>query len=318
MIMIASDPQKLPLLWRRIRVRATDERLFLVDDELSGRPETARSSGCESRQRMIMNSMHGVISGQTARRPGGLMGGSGSSVFTVGFEAGRTATAARVEDADDLPGALGTLGLTGPRPVVVMVGGAGGMTDADTDRLASVLADAVIPAISASRAAVIDGGTDAGIMRMMGRARTGFPLIGVAAEGTVLLPGRPAGRGDAAPLESHHSHFLLVPGDTWGDESPWLATTATLLAGGSPSVTVLVNGGKIAFDDVTESLTAGRPVLVLDGTGRTADLIAAARNGDRTDEQANRLADSAEVHIAPVSDLDAVRTLLAERLRPRP
>jgi len=242
------------------------------------------------------------------------MGGSTGSVFTVDFAAGRTALAAEVEDADGLPGALRTLGLTSPRPVVVVTGGAARMADADADRTRSVLAEAVIPVISESGAAVVDGGADVGVMRMMGRARTDFPLIGVAVKAKVILPGRPAAASDAAAAEPHHSHFLLVPGKTWGDEVRLLALTATILAGGSPSVTVLVNGGPIAFEDVAQSLIADRPVLVLEGSGRTADLIAAARRGDRGDERANAVADSDQVHIAPISDPSAVRSRLAKLL----
>jgi hypothetical protein len=101
---------------------------------------------------------------------------------------------------------------------------------------------------------VIDGGTDAGVMRLIGRARTRaaatFPLVGVPAAGTVRFPGKhwrarrrwplkhPGGRR-RWPLDAHHSHFVLVPGTAWGDEAPWIARVATELAGGWPSLTVL-------------------------------------------------------------------------------
>jgi hypothetical protein len=35
-----------------------------------------------------------------------------------------------------------------------------------------------------------------------------------------------------------------------------------------------VNGGKVSQQDVEESLSAGRPLIVLEGTGRLADEIA--------------------------------------------
>src|SRR5688500_2175259 len=135
---------------------------------------------------------------------------------------------ASVADMDDLPDALRRIGLSGPRPVVVVIGGAGRMTEPDARRLRAVLAEVAIPVLPESGAAVIDGGTDVGVMRLMGRARTDFPLIGVVAEATVILPDRPAASADAAPLEPHHSHFLLVPGRKWGDEAHWLARTATV------------------------------------------------------------------------------------------
>jgi hypothetical protein len=131
-------------------------------------------------------------------------------------------------------------------------------------------------------AVVIDGGTDAGVMALMGQARAKlggtFPLLGVAASGTIdldLTLGRSTESGYQAPLEPHHSHFLLVPGDNWGDEALWISDVATALADPARCVTVLVNGGPIARDDVRHSLDAKRPVLVVAGTGRLADELAA-------------------------------------------
>jgi hypothetical protein len=46
-------------------------------------------------------------------------------------------------------------------------------------------------------------------------------------------------------------------------------------------VTVLMNGGQIAYRDVAASLGSGRPVVVLAGTGGTADAIVQARAGSQ-------------------------------------
>jgi len=76
-------------------------------------------------------------------------------------------------------------------------------------------------------------------------------------------------------LEPNHTHFLLTPGDTWGDESPWLAQASVLLSGDTePGVTILLNGGDVAWRDTVESLCRGRRVLVVSGTGRAADELA--------------------------------------------
>jgi hypothetical protein len=168
---------------------------------------------------------------------------------------------------------------------------------------------------------VIDGGTDAGVMRLIGRARTRaaatFPLVGVPAAGTVRFPGKhwrarrrwplkhPGGRR-RWPLDAHHSHFVLVPGTAWGDEAPWIARVATELAGGWPSLTVLVNGGDISYTDVACSLRAGRPVLTIAGSGRTADQLASAARGGPADEDAMRLAASGLVEVVDADDLAAL------------
>ena len=81
----------------------------------------------------------------------------------------------------------------------------------------------------------------------------------------------------AAPLDTNHTHFILTPGNEWGDESPWLANIPTHLTKEGRSVAVLINGGNISRDqDVPNNMNAGRTVLVIEGTGRAADEFAAA------------------------------------------
>jgi hypothetical protein len=70
-----------------------------------------------------------------------------------------------------------------------------------------------------------------------------------------------------------------VPGEAWGDESPWLAATASVLAGALPSLTLVAGGGEVTARDVCEGLRLGRPTLVLAGTGGTADALAAHLSG---------------------------------------
>ncbi|MBW4721216.1 hypothetical protein [Saccharothrix obliqua] len=163
------------------------------------------------------------------------------------------------------PGGTPVPGLPSGRPVLVLVGGADGMGDAEVARFTAALRP-LTAVLDACDAVVVSGGTDNGVMRAIGRARAAFgasfPLVGVVADGV------------PAVFEPNHTVIALVPGDQWGDESPWIADLARDVADGRPSVTVLVNGGRIAFDDVEAGLAHGRPLLVVRDTGRTADLIA--------------------------------------------
>ena len=52
---------------------------------------------------------------------------------------------------------------------------------------------------------------------------------------------------------------------------------------------MLVNGGEIAWKDVSENLKANRPLLVIAGSGRLADTLAAALRGEATDERGREL-----------------------------
>jgi SLOG in TRPM, prokaryote len=240
--------------------------------------------------------------------------------FPIGFEGGQTATAVRVDQPSDLSAALAALGLHAPRLVVVLIGGAGLMDARDLDRLRPLFERGLVPVAERLGLVVIDGGTDAGVMRLIGRARTSaeatFPLVGVPAVGTVRFPGKHRRGRRRWPLDAHHPHFVLVPGAEFGDEAPWIARVATELAGGSPSVTVLVNGGKIAYTDVACSLHVGRPVLTVAGSGRTADQLASAVRGGPADERAVRLAASGLVEVVNADDLAALQDALGARLQP--
>lgn len=218
---------------------------------------------------------------------------------------GSSARAVVVGMPDDVPAAIAALGIP-HRPVIVLVGGADEVNPAELHRLRPLFDDALVPVAFQLEAVIVDGGTRSGVMRAAGESRatagTGVPLVGVAVARTVRVPGVTDARADAADLEPHHTHFVLVPGENWGDESPWLAWVANAVADGLPSVTVVVNGGKITLDDVQNSLLAMRPVVVLDGSGRAADDLAAALDGDGSDKRLRGLAASGLITAVDVDD----------------
>jgi TRPM family ion channel len=226
---------------------------------------------------------------------------------------------ADVDSADAATAVLRAWGLLGPRPVLVCVGGAGGL-DEHLDAVRDVLREQVLPLLAERGGLVVDGGTRSGIMRLLGEAVGDLPvpLLGVAAAGTVRVPGRPAPRERAAQLDPRHRAVLLVDGKEWGDESPWLSTVAGLVAGSRPSATLLINGGEIAYQDAAYSVAALRPVVVVAGTGRAADTIATAKTtlGDdgSTDPRALALARSGLVRAVGIHDPAAVATAIAEAL----
>jgi hypothetical protein len=239
--------------------------------------------------------------------------------FLVWLSDQQAAVAVRVGGPGELSRAVGALRLPGPCPVVAVIGGAGGLGGELLERLGAVFAGTIAPAIRVHGAIAVDGGTDSGVMRLLGRARAAgdpFPLVGVAAIDTVRFPGHQGGNPDAAGLEPNHSHFVFVPGHHWGDEATPLARVASALAGGQPSVTVLVNGGEVTLDDAARSIAERRPLLVLAGTGRTADRIAAAaaNPAGHHDARATEIARSPLVRIVPVTDATAALNAALTRL----
>ncbi|HEY9801282.1 MAG TPA: hypothetical protein V6D25_13060 [Leptolyngbyaceae cyanobacterium] len=217
--------------------------------------------------------------------------------FSLTLNPKQAAVAVRLSEAVEIPQALAQLGLSNSRPVLVIVGGASKISEADFLRIQRLFVEVLAPIAQRLGAYVVDGGTDAGVMQLIGKARSQingeFPLVGVAPIGKVILPEQTTVFSeDATALEPHHTHFVLVPGNNWGDESPWIVQVATVLANGAPSITVLINGGEITFLDALNSVIAGRLVMVIAGSGRTADKLVSALHGDVTDERAKQLAAS--------------------------
>ena len=227
----------------------------------------------------------------------------------------RAVRASELRDLNDVPELLGL----SARPVLVVVGGASGMP-AESPDLSALFDNVLAPLAERAGATVVDGGTDEGVMRLMGAARAAgshtFPLVGVVVE-ELAAYGDPV-TDDAVALERNHTHFVLVPGAEWGDESPWVARVASVLAAGRGSATVLVNGGETAWLDVEHSIEAGRAVVVISGSGRTADTIAAAVDGDPiADPRARKLVESGRMHTVVASNRDDLTQLLDDLLEGR-
>lgn len=200
-------------------------------------------------------------------------------IFEVKFLQGSTAKIAQIHGNEELPSVLEEFDLATPRPVLVVIGGASEISPADLMRVQLIFEQILAPLADDLGLFIVDGGTDAGVMQLIGQARTQmngqFPLLGVAPIDLVRFPGF-TGRCSEAELEPNHTHFILVPGSSWGDESPWLAQIATQIAAGQPTAAILINGGKITLVDLQHNLKEGRSVVVVAGSGRLADNIALA------------------------------------------
>jgi len=236
--------------------------------------------------------------------------------FVYNFPGQRTVYAAQVNRVAMLPHAFLELDIHYPRPTLVMIGGAGGMNPDELDRLNPLFIEVLVPFAEARGIAIVDGGTDSGVMKLMGQARRmldgTFPLIGVAATGTISPPGSSSTHNDSAFLEQHHSHFVLVPGSRWGSETPWIARVAKIIAGSMPSATILINGGEITLKDAAQSVKAKRPTIVIAGSGRAADQLTDALHGEIVqDHQINELVSSGYLQaINLTEDFDELNNVL--------
>ncbi|HSL43743.1 MAG TPA: hypothetical protein VK897_09950 [Anaerolineales bacterium] len=177
--------------------------------------------------------------------------------------------------------AITELGLSGGHPVIVLVGGEIEEKHRDLTRQAM---QTIAKTAEDMIAVIIGGSTDRGVMAEIGQIRSQngykFPLVGVTPEELVTWPGGPLHTNflwlgkQRWQLESHYSHFILVPGSEFGDESSWIEDAAVLLSKGHQSVTVLISGGEISRKEIEVSLENGRPVVALSNTGGLADELA--------------------------------------------
>jgi len=188
---------------------------------------------------------------------------------------GVTVGAVNITDNSEIQEALTGLGIPHPKTVIVLVGGAGGIGWLEKFPMRKAVG-IIAKLAEETHSVVIDGGTQAGIMTEIGRQRKrnkfSFPLIGVVFDSLIMQ------KEPASILDSNHTHFFLIPGDDWGDESGWISKIATSIAGDQKSITVLVNGGNISRTDVEYSLLENRPTFVMRGTGRMADEITLTGN----------------------------------------
>lgn len=185
----------------------------------------------------------------------------------------------------DLTQAISELHLNESYPVIVLIGG-----EIDQQQAGATLqAIQTISKLAEDlNALVICGGTDMGVMAEIGQARAQnqykFPLVGIAPANLVTWTNGPRSAKfmwwgvQRWQLEQHYSHFILVPGDQFGDESSWIVDAAASLSKGNQSVTILINGGEVSRKDIELSLEHGRPVIALSRTGRLADELARQPN----------------------------------------
>lgn len=244
-----------------------------------------------------------------------------NQVFTLTFNNQNTARAIRVPKDNDPAQVLGLFGLQQAQPTIFVSGGASYMSDEDKQRVGTIL-QGVADFAQEKGAVVIDGGTESGVMQMVGDARNNhnhtFPLIGVSPLGKVSFPGY-KNPNEEAYLEDSHSHFVLVSGENWGDESQTIInlTNAVCHRGKKPAIGILINGGRIAMHEVYLASTTQNkiPMLVLEGSGRTADEISTAFRTGKTQREILRaiLAGGDIQLIAADEGMEVVRQKLMER-----
>lgn len=203
-------------------------------------------------------------------------------VFHIRFDEDRVSSAVSVSSRGSANAILRHFGLETPRPVIFISGGAAGMSADEVESTQEVM-ESIAAFAEQHNIVVIDGGTESGVMKMIGDARRDhrytFILIGVAPRLLVSYPNYDNERSQS-DLHDGHSHFVLVESDSWGKESRLIVELTRAISNQQfPMLGILINGGKVAEQDIYLATTKGDnriPILVLEGSGRKADEVSNA------------------------------------------
>ncbi|HVG21693.1 MAG TPA: hypothetical protein VNI02_21845 [Blastocatellia bacterium] len=190
---------------------------------------------------------------------------------TVAFENGNVAFLIKVRSDIDPGQVLHVLGLPQPRALLIINGGTGDLTPEVQERVGQLFRG-LAQLIASERIDVITGGTRAGIFEIFGEAlgKCGgptAPCIGVL----------PANRADLRRLEPHHSHFVLVEGMNWGEETEFMYRLADARATGRPSLALFAGGGEVALKEMQHNVAQGREMIFIGGSQGSTDRVLQAR-----------------------------------------
>jgi hypothetical protein len=217
-----------------------------------------------------------------------------------------------VRQADhDITPVREALGIATPVPVVLIIGGADTLDPTIVPKLTQLIGRGLIRAGQAAGAVFIDGGTDAGVMALTGRAAGAMAepmtLIGVAPEALVQYPdiSPVEGVGDRVALAPNHTHFVLTQGQAWGAETPVMFDLAQAIAEKRPVIVVMIGGGQVTLTEILNAVRRHWRVLVIEGSKGVADELLAqwtAKIAKDDDPVIAEILADGDLHAFPISD----------------
>lgn len=194
-----------------------------------------------------------------------------------------------------------------PKGVICISGGATAFPPEIRDRTVRLIENVIAPVSYKHALLVVDGGTETGVMQIIGEAfdkervrmtriiggenggarrKTGDlhdPLLmGFVPASKVTFPGDGRSPKPNIQLDRNHVYFVMVTdADDWGEEVEYmfgfidhLVTRKKL-----PFINIIANGGRITIKEAHHAVQKGYHIVVLEGSKRATEVIVAALNG---------------------------------------
>ncbi|MFW5691881.1 MAG: hypothetical protein ACOCX3_00870 [Chloroflexota bacterium] len=246
--------------------------------------------------------------------------------FTIDFSRNQ-ARAIRIEAGISAEAALSALGVTDFTGAIVLHGGGMTMEPDLTARITAFFREGLIPFAEKHRLLVAFGGTVGGTMGALGdaysQAAATFPLVGVCPLPQVRFPGHPFERDtpfkplfpaalrpvERFPLAEGAPYFVFIEHGPFGIESRLISSIAG--AFDRPGVGLVVNGGKIARDEVYMQADRRIPVITVPGSDRLADELANPHSAIRESLPAH-----AAIYAAPLDQPETLHNRLSALFTP--
>jgi len=215
------------------------------------------------------------------------------------------------------------LGIPQPKSLIMIAGGAARMDERDHANLKRLFSNGIAHIAAIHNALVIDGGTQAGVMELMGQGIAQQPrrpvLLGISPAENITYPGKTTHRAgnEQTPLDPNHSHFVLVDSNEWGGETETMYELAKVYSQSCPSVAILINGGAIAKDEALYNVRQKRPIIVIEGSGRFADEIVRILHNEsslNSDPDLTEIINQGKLYLFPIAGSALELELLIQRL----
>jgi len=214
----------------------------------------------------------------------------------VNFSNGNTAQLLRASSDIEIERIVKTLNLPPSRGVLVINGGTKKF-DLDIKEKLDNLFTEIARYVVEEKITVITGGTNAGIFSILGEA---FQQCG---NPTAPCIGVTIGRVGLEQLEPHHTHFVLVEGDNWGDETPVMYGLVEALAKHCPSLAIYAGGGSGAISEMLQNVLQKREMVLIAGSKRSTDTVIAAYSEETSnrDKRIERIVSEGQLTIFSIN-----------------